>query len=95
MKHQNCNHNEICEECSKRRIRETVIKYILLTIIGILLFSICTEDTLAERGRFAIGGEYLLLLLPLVYYVISDMTKEMVECIKFLFETEEQEEWEI
>ena len=38
----------------------------------------------AERGYDAAGGEYLLLLLPLLYYIIKKIAMDWIEEIQAL-----------
>ena len=48
-----------------------VLKYAALTVAGVLLF-------LAERGYEAIGGEALLLGLPLFWYLTETTIRDTV-----------------
>ena len=41
----------------KKTWKDTLVKYILLTIAGIILFHFGSEVAYAERGYKAIGGE--------------------------------------
>lgn len=45
----------------------TVVKYAVLTVCGILLYVLASRYALTVRGYSAIGGEGLLLLLPVIY----------------------------
>lgn len=53
-------------------MKET-IKYGALTVLGVCLFKMASEYALRERGYFAVGGEIFLLLLPVFYYLLSEM----------------------
>lgn len=46
----------------------TAAKYALLTVAGVLLYKLGAVYALRERGYFAVGGEALALLLPVLYY---------------------------
>ena len=46
---------------------KTLIKYAVLTLIGILLFQIGAAQALAFRGYHAIGGEVFFLFIPVFY----------------------------
>lgn len=83
----------VCPHCRKQKIKRivTAVKYILLTIAGIIAFKYGADYAFEERGYFAYGGEYLLLLMPFVYYLFADMTKEIIEWTRLVFATEEQE----
>lgn len=74
----------ICPICSGKLKKKAVKaeKYILLTVIGILAFKIAADYALKERGCTAYGGEYLLLLMPLIYYLFADIIKTSVELVK-------------
>ncbi len=49
----------------------TVEKYILLTLLGCVLFAVLNKVAYAERGYPAVGGEGFALLLPVFYWLIS------------------------
>ena len=51
------------------RVIGIVVKYILLTGGGVLLYILAAKCALAERSYFAVGGEAFFLLLPVLYYV--------------------------
>lgn len=55
-----------------------VVKYAALTVAGVILFRAGAAYALAERGYKAIGGEVFALLLPLLYYVISEIVRDWV-----------------
>lgn len=64
-----------------------VLKYAALTAAGVLLFRWGQGYALAERGYEAIGGEALLLGLPLFWYLtettIRDTVRDIPEGISF------------
>lgn len=55
-----------------------VLKYAALTAAGVLLFRWGQEYALAERGYEAIGGEALLLGLPLFWYLTETTIRDTV-----------------
>lgn len=62
-----------------------IIKYILLTAGGVLLFVWAKDYADAWRGYSAHGGEYLLLLFPLLWWAIETAIRESVQDIKTLW----------
>ena len=42
----------------------TIVKYAILTLLGIWLYRLGADYAYAQRGYFAVGGEVLALLLP-------------------------------
>lgn len=55
-----------------------VLKYAALTAAGVLLFRWGQGYALAERGYEAIGGEALLLGLPLFWYLTETTIRDTV-----------------
>ena len=55
-----------------------VLKYAALTAAGVLLFRWGQGYALAERGYKAIGGEALLLGLPLFWYLTETTIRDTV-----------------
>lgn len=51
--------------------------YTMLTVTGIVTTAVAAAYAFADRGYFAVGGEYAFLSLPLlgmcVEYIIDDM----------------------
>lgn len=60
----------------------TASKYIFLEAVGIILFKFASAYALAQRGYIAVGGEYFLLLMPLIYKLTADMAHGMAQAIK-------------
>ena len=46
----------------------TVAWYAFLAVAGVLLYKLGAAYALRERGYYAVGGEALALLLPVLYY---------------------------
>lgn len=63
-------------------VGRTVIKYAILTLLGILLFRAGAAAGLRERGYRAIGGEAFALLLPVLYYAVSTTVRDWIEDIR-------------
>lgn len=49
--------------------------YIALTIVGIVAKDVAAAYAFADRGYFAVGGEYAFLFLPLLGMCIEYMVK--------------------
>lgn len=51
--------------------------YTVLTVVGIAATAVAAAYAFADRGYFAVGGEYAFLSLPLlgmcVEYIVDDM----------------------
>lgn len=86
----------VCPNCRKQRVKKivTVVKYILLTAAGIIAFKHGADYAFKERGYFAYGGEYLLLLMPFIYYLFADIVKGIKEMIIFFIRKGDYE-WKI
>lgn len=59
-------------------VAASVAKYVLLTVAGFALFEWAHAVASAERGYEAIGGEVFLLALPLVWFGLESMIRDMV-----------------
>ena len=57
----------------------TVAWYVFLTVAGVLLYKLGAAYALRERGYFAVGGEALALLLPVVYYCAAATVRDIIE----------------
>ena len=55
-----------------------IAKYALLTGGGVLLYILAAKYALAERGYFAMGGEGLLLLLPVFHSLIKAVLRDAI-----------------
>lgn len=51
--------------------------YTALTVVGIVVTAVAAAYAFADRGYFAVGGEYAFLSLPLlgmcIEYIVDDM----------------------
>lgn len=50
--------------------------YTMLTVVGIVATAVAVAYAFADRGYFAIGGEYAFLALPLLGMCIEYMVKD-------------------
>lgn len=55
-----------------------VAKYAVLTLIGILLFRTGQARALAERGYEALGGEVFALFLPVLYWMVTRVARDIL-----------------
>lgn len=68
------------------------IKYILITIVGVILYLLGAEAAYIQRGYIAYGGECFLLLLPLWWHLVETMVIEAVTSFKQYFKEDIQDE---
>lgn len=54
-------------------------------VLSIMLFVAGKEAAYRERGYFAIGGEYLILLLPLILYAAGRTVKDWIADFRAFF----------
>ena len=57
----------------------TVAWYAFLAVAGVLLHKLGAAYALRERGYYAVGGEALALLLPVLYYVAAAMVQNIIK----------------
>ena len=55
-----------------------VAKYAALTLVGVLLFRAGQARALAERGYEALGGEVFALLLPVLYWMVVRVARDIL-----------------
>ena len=53
--------------------------YTALTVAGIVATAVAAAYAFADRGYFAVGGEYAFLFLPLLGMCIEYMVDDMCE----------------
>ena len=75
----------------KKKALAGAIKWAAITFASLTLFIICKDFAARERGYTAIGGEYLLLLLPFIYYIFERVVKEFTADIKQLYKEATEE----
>lgn len=57
----------------------TVARYAFVAVAGILLYKLGAAYAMRERGYYAVGGEALFLLLPVIYYCAAAITRDWRE----------------
>lgn len=60
-----------------RLTAKTVARYVLLTAAGVLLYKAGAACALRERGYYAVGGEAVFLLLPVLYCLAAAVVRDM------------------
>ena len=60
----------------------TVAWYALLTVAGVALFKIGAAYALHKRGCYTVGGEALVLLLPVLYYMMAATIRDVMRDAK-------------
>lgn len=83
MKIERCEPVNIFRKQRKWRIRDhiplaAVAKYAALTLVGVLLFRAGQARALAERGYEALGGEVFALLLPVLYWMVVRVARDIL-----------------
>lgn len=64
---------------NKRRTRaETVLNYAIITMCGLILFTLANDSANAERISNSVGGEAVFVLLPVLWWVIERTIKDSV-----------------
>lgn len=57
----------------------TVVWYAFLMAAGVLLYKLGAAYAMRERGYYAVGGEVLFLLLPVIYYCAAATIRDIIE----------------
>lgn len=52
--------------------------YGLLTVAGVVLYKVGAAYALKERGYYAVGGEALALLLPVLWYAVGTTIRDFM-----------------
>ena len=65
----------------KRRVKrmKKILKVIAIVVITAVCFLIGREYALYERGYKAVGGEYLILIIPSIAYLIKEVVRDYKE----------------
>ena len=62
---------------NKRRTRaETVLKYAIITMCGLIIFTLANDSANAERISSSVGGEAVFVLLPVLWWVVERSIKD-------------------
>lgn len=56
----------------------TIVKYAVLTLLGIWLYRMGADYAYQQRGYFAVGGEVFALLLPYFYWAVTRTVKDFI-----------------
>ena len=56
----------------------TVAKYAALTFAGFILFRFGQAHAMVERGYEALGGEVFALFLPVFYWMVSSIIRDIL-----------------
>lgn len=59
-------------------------KWAAIGAVSLLLFIVARDAALRERGYEALGGEYMILLLPVVYYEVERVVKDWIADLREL-----------
>jgi len=57
----------------------TMAWYMFLTLAGTALYKVGAAYALRERGYYAVGGEALALLLPMLYYIVAAIVRDFMQ----------------
>lgn len=69
-----------------KRIAQKALKYVVITVLGIVLYLHTAEAAEIERGYKAYGGEVILLMLPLWWLLIEGTIKDAKAELKIMIE---------
>lgn len=70
---------------SKRSLASVALEPLVVLLLTAAAFAWGKQTALAERGYEAVGGEYLLLLLPAIYYISKQMILDWTTDIRKLW----------
>ena len=59
-----------------KKILKTAIKYISITLFGVVLFLLTSQVANAQRTVASIGGEAVFLILPLLWWLVEGTLKD-------------------
>lgn len=75
-----------------RRMYKSLLRYSVLTVIGIVLYKYGAEAALAERGYHAIGGEIFFLFIPFLAPLFQDVLQGIKATVLNIPREEEDDE---
>lgn len=75
----------------KIKTRRALLRWTVVIGVSVALFAFGREAALRERGYAAIGGEYLLLLLPAVVYILGRSVASIVREFRQLYDEAPEE----
>ena len=77
---------ERMKDATRRRLARTdwwaVAWYVFLLAAGIALYRAGAVWALEQRGYYAVGGEALMILLPVVFFVTWTTVRDMIRDLK-------------
>lgn len=56
--------------------------YGFLTVAGVVLYKVGAAYALKERGYYAVGGEALALLLPVLWYAVGTTIRDFMRDVR-------------
>lgn len=62
----------------RTRTHETVLKYAIITVCGLILFTLAHDSANAERISNSVGGEAIFVFLPVLWWVVERTIKDSV-----------------
>lgn len=62
----------------KRITAEAVLKYAIITVCGLILFTLANDSANAGRVRDSVGGEAIFVFLPILWWVVERTIKDSV-----------------
>ncbi len=66
----------------KRSLASVLLELAAVLLVTALAFAWGVQTAQAERGYTAIGGEYLFLLLPAIYYTVKQTILDWIADIR-------------
>ncbi len=80
----------ICPYCRSKHRKQTkaIVKWGFMVLVGVILFLWGAEAAYIQRGYKAYGGEYLLLFLPILAYLLSGSIKDTIAELIKIYKTE-------
>lgn len=55
-----------------------IVKYIIISIVGAILFITVNRAANAERSAASVGGEAFFLILPLMWWIVERTVKDLL-----------------
>lgn len=80
MKRQTCDKKQGVKQIKK--VIKTALKYIIIAVVGVILFFLTHRAALTERTTGGIGGEVVFIILPLIWWLVERTVKEFAAEIK-------------
>lgn len=55
-----------------------IMKYIIIAIVGVILFITVNRAANTERPAASVGGEAFFLILPLIWWIVERTVKDLL-----------------